>query len=86
MASTDRDPRTDAGPGAAGRALERAAAAKQYEIGAHRRAITMHEMAAAHFDRVGNREAAADARVRAEHARQRLALALAEQLAQTEPP
>ena len=62
-------------------ARDRAAQAKAREIEAHRRAIMMHEDAAALFDRSHQPDRARDALQRAEHARELLRQAVAEQAA-----
>jgi hypothetical protein len=59
-------------------ARERAAAAKEREIDAHRRAISFHESAATTFDRLGDAERAAHERELVQTVRERLALAIAE--------
>ena len=59
----------------------RANQAKLQEIAAHRKAIELHEDAAVLFDRLNRPDRAAAARLRADHARQLLALAIEEQAA-----
>jgi hypothetical protein len=60
-------------------ARERAAIAKQRELAAHQRAIELHEQAAELQERLGHPDRAANARQHAEHARELLAVAQAEQ-------
>jgi hypothetical protein len=60
-------------------AKDRARRAKVLEIEAHKRAIELHEQAAAIFDRLRYEERAQNARERAERTRQLLQQALAEQ-------
>jgi hypothetical protein len=63
-------------------ARERAMVAKQRELAAHQRAIQLHEQAAALQERLGYLERAANARQHAQHARELLATAQAEQAEQ----
>ena len=63
-------------------ARERAAAAKRRELAAHQRAIELHERAAELQERLGHPDRATNARQHAEHARQLLAVARAEEAEQ----
>lgn len=63
------------------RARERARAAKQHELAAHDRAARLHDQAAELQARLGHHDRAAQARRYAAAARERIALALAEQAA-----
>jgi hypothetical protein len=70
---------------AAARGRQRAARAKARELNAHERAALLHDQAAALQQHLGHDELATAARRRAEHARERHALALKEQADQQHP-